>query len=222
MCSRWTPRMGLYTGPGRRRVLPPVVFGAGVLWHLLRHGARYDVIHTASFPYFSLLAAALARRRAGYRLVVDWHEVWTRDVLAASTWGGSAGPSAGWCRGCAPGVPQHAFCFSRLHAARLRRGGPPRRRHDPCRRVRRAALGARRNTRPSPSWCSPAVTSPRNACRRSCPRSPAPGLICRNSALQSSATARTGRGRAVDPQRWASAARLRHPASSPASGSTSY
>ena len=52
------PRMELYATGGRRRVLPPLVFGAGVLWHLLRHGGRYDVVHTASFPYFSLLAAA--------------------------------------------------------------------------------------------------------------------------------------------------------------------
>ena len=36
----------------------------GVLWHLLRHGRRYDVVHTASFPYFSLLAAAAAPARS--------------------------------------------------------------------------------------------------------------------------------------------------------------
>ena len=53
------PRMDLYTGSGRRRLLPPIVFGLGVLAHLLRRGGRYDVVHTASFPYFSLLAAAL-------------------------------------------------------------------------------------------------------------------------------------------------------------------
>ncbi len=51
------PRMELYVKgvSGRRRILPPLVFGAGVLLHLLRHGRRYDVVHTASFPYFSLL-----------------------------------------------------------------------------------------------------------------------------------------------------------------------
>src|SRR5215210_8114758 len=42
------PRMALYTGD-RRRILPPLVFGAGVLWHLLRHAGRYDVVHTAAF-----------------------------------------------------------------------------------------------------------------------------------------------------------------------------
>ena len=72
------PRMSLYAR-GRRRVLPPLVFGLGVLWHLLRFGRRYDVVHTASFPYFSLLAAGSARRVHRFRLVVDWHEFWTRE-----------------------------------------------------------------------------------------------------------------------------------------------
>src|SRR5215212_11404440 len=66
------PRMRLYTSSGRRRIAPPLVFGAGVLWHLLRHGRRYDVVHTASFPYFSVLAAGLTRRLGGFQLVVDW------------------------------------------------------------------------------------------------------------------------------------------------------
>src|SRR3954463_14199520 len=76
------PCMELYVA-GRRRVLPPLVFGAGVLWHLLRHGRRYDAVHTASFPYFSLLAAGLLRRWGRYRLIVDWHEVWSRDYWTA-------------------------------------------------------------------------------------------------------------------------------------------
>src|SRR5215210_7494653 len=67
------PRLGLYTASGRRRIGPPLVFGLGVLWHLARQGARYDVVHTASFPYFGLLAAGALRRRGHYRLVVDWH-----------------------------------------------------------------------------------------------------------------------------------------------------
>src|SRR4051794_28435549 len=67
-----TPRMALYSGPGQRRVLPPLAFGAGVLAHLLLRGGRYDVVHTASFPYFSLLAAALVRPLRNYALVVDW------------------------------------------------------------------------------------------------------------------------------------------------------
>jgi glycosyltransferase involved in cell wall biosynthesis len=112
------PRMGLYDGDGKRRILPPLVFGAGVLWHLLRRGRRYDVLHTASFPYFSLLAAALARPLARYRLVCDWHEVWSREY-----WGEYLGAlgGVGWAvqRLCAR-VGQRAFAFSRLHAERLR------------------------------------------------------------------------------------------------------
>src|SRR3954452_16712642 len=40
------PRMSLYS-EGRRRIAPPLVFGAGMLAHLLRHRGDYDVIHMA-------------------------------------------------------------------------------------------------------------------------------------------------------------------------------
>jgi glycosyltransferase involved in cell wall biosynthesis len=115
------PRMRLYTGP-RRRILPPLAFGLGVLVHLVRHGRRYEVVHTASFPYFSLLAAGAARRLGRYLLFVDWHEVWTkgywRDYL------GRVRGAAGWRvqRRCVR-LRQHAFCFSRLHERRLREEG---------------------------------------------------------------------------------------------------
>ena len=62
------PRMALYTSSGRRRILPPLVFGLGVLLHLLRRGRRYDVVHTCSFPYFPLLSAALVRPLIGFEL----------------------------------------------------------------------------------------------------------------------------------------------------------
>jgi glycosyltransferase involved in cell wall biosynthesis len=116
------PHMGLYTESGRRRIGEALVFGLGVLWHLLRHGRRYEVVHTGSFPYFSLLAAALVRPLGGYGLVVDWHEVWSREY-----WREYLGPLGGALgnavqRLCAR-VPQQAFCFSRLHARRLRAEG---------------------------------------------------------------------------------------------------
>jgi glycosyltransferase involved in cell wall biosynthesis len=116
------PRMALYTTSGRRRIVPPLVFGLGVLWHLLRHGRRYDVVDTAAFPYFSLLAAALTRPLGRYELVVDWFEVWSdsywREYLGAA--GGRVGALVQ--RACAR-VRQRAFCFSELHAARLREEG---------------------------------------------------------------------------------------------------
>ena len=115
------PRMTLYTRSGRRRILPPILFGLGVLVHLLRHGSSYDVVHTASFPYFSLLAAAAVRARRGFRLVVDWHEAWSR-----SYWIEYLGPVKGRIGAAVQSlclrVPQRAFCFSRLHADRLREG----------------------------------------------------------------------------------------------------
>jgi glycosyltransferase involved in cell wall biosynthesis len=115
-------RMALYTESGRRRIVPPLVFGLGVLWHLLRHGRRYDVVHTCAFPYFSLLSAALARRRGGYQLEADWFEVWSdaywRDYLGPL--GGRIGALVQ--RLCAR-VRQRAFCFSELHGTRLREEG---------------------------------------------------------------------------------------------------
>jgi glycosyltransferase involved in cell wall biosynthesis len=116
-----SPRMGLYAR-GRRRILPPVLFGLGVLRHLLRHGGRYDIVHTASFPYFSLLAAARLQRRGGYRLFVDWHEVWTRAYWRQYL--GPVGGRIGWRvqRACVR-LEQRAFCFSKLHEERLQAFG---------------------------------------------------------------------------------------------------
>jgi glycosyltransferase involved in cell wall biosynthesis len=116
------PRMGLYTQDGRRRVGPPIVFGLGVLLHLLRHGRRYDAVHMCSFPYFSLLAAAVARPLGRYELAVDWFEVWS-DTYWREYLGGVGGRiGAGVQRLCAR-VPQRAFCYSDLHARRLREEG---------------------------------------------------------------------------------------------------
>jgi glycosyltransferase involved in cell wall biosynthesis len=116
------PRMALYTESGRRRILPPLVFGLGVLWHLLRHGRRYEVVHTCAFPYFSLLAAAALRPLRRYGLVVDWFEVWSRSYWHDYLGGLQGAIGALVQRACAA-VPQRAFCFSTLHAARLHREG---------------------------------------------------------------------------------------------------
>ena len=114
----------LYTASGRRAIGPPVAFGAGVFAHLLRHGGSYDVVHTASFPYFSALAAGALRRPSGYELVVDWHEVWTgaywHEYLGRM--GGAVGATVQLR--CLR-LRQHALCFSagverRLHAAGVR------------------------------------------------------------------------------------------------------
>lgn len=116
------PRMELYTASGRRRILPPLVFGLGVLLHLLRHGRRYDVVHTSAFPYFSLLSAGLLRRVSGYRLVVDWFEVWSRSYWRDYL-GGLGGRVGELVQRLCTRVPQQAFCFSELHARRLHEEG---------------------------------------------------------------------------------------------------
>jgi glycosyltransferase involved in cell wall biosynthesis len=111
------PRFRLYAD-GRRRIVPPVVFGLGVFWHLWRHRGRYDVVHTGSFPYFSLLAARALRRRGGYGLFVDWIEVWTQHYWRA--YAGRFVGSIGWRiqRLCVR-MRHHAFTFARLNAERL-------------------------------------------------------------------------------------------------------
>ncbi len=116
------PPMALYGANGSRRITPPLVFGVGVLGHLLLRGGRYDAVHTASFPYFSVLAAAIARPLHRFRLVLDWHEVWTRDYWREYL--GRLGGWVGWTvqRLCIR-VRQHAFCFSQLNMDRLRAQG---------------------------------------------------------------------------------------------------
>jgi glycosyltransferase involved in cell wall biosynthesis len=111
------PRMTLYSR-GRRRIFPPLRFGWGVFVHLLRFGNRYDVVHTASFPYFSLLAAGVTRFLHRFRINCDWHEVWSHDYWRSYL--GKGAGHIGWLiqRLCAQ-VPQKAYTFSRLHASRL-------------------------------------------------------------------------------------------------------
>ena len=166
------PRMALYTESGRRRILPPLVFGAGVLWHLLRHGRRYDAVHTASFPYFSLLAAAAARPLGA----LPARRRLARGLDAVRTGASTSGESGGWVgwvvqRLCLR-VPQRAFCFSRLHARRLReegyRGEVTVLEGEYAGPLEPGATASR----PSRSSCSPAGSSPRSACRRWCRRSP--------------------------------------------------
>jgi glycosyltransferase involved in cell wall biosynthesis len=117
-----TPEMSLYTPGGRRKIAPPIVFGLGVLWHLLRHGRRYDIVHTAAFPYFSVLAAAVARRVHRFALFVDWHEVWTRSYW--NEYLGRAKGFMGWGiqRLCLK-TRQRAFCFAQMTADRCEEEG---------------------------------------------------------------------------------------------------
>jgi glycosyltransferase involved in cell wall biosynthesis len=114
----------LYTASGRRRIGPPLRFGWGTFWHLLRNRRRYDVVHTCAFPYFSLIAARLAGAFGGFRVVVDWHEVWTREYWREYL-GPVLGPIGALVERICIRLSPRSFTFSRLHAERLRAGGAP-------------------------------------------------------------------------------------------------
>jgi glycosyltransferase involved in cell wall biosynthesis len=110
------PVMPLYVGE-RRRIWPPVRFGIGVFAHFVRKGRHYDHVHTASFPFFSLLALGAARLWCRFSLDVDWFEVWT-----ASYWReylGRLGPIGAGVQALCAKIPQRAFVFSSLHGNRL-------------------------------------------------------------------------------------------------------
>lgn len=116
------PRLNLYSG-GKRRIWPALRFGLGVFVHLLRHGSQYDRLHMASFPFFSLLAAGAMKPFYRYKIAVDWHEVWTAQYWRAYL-GGIGRIGAAVQRLCAR-VPQQAYSFSYLHAARAEELGCP-------------------------------------------------------------------------------------------------
>jgi glycosyltransferase involved in cell wall biosynthesis len=118
------PGGGLYTRSGRRRIRPPLRFGLGLFFHLLRHGRRYEAVHSASFPFFSLLGASFALwlTRSRTRLIVDWHELW-----GLAYWQSYLGPVRGRIAFANQGVclrlPDSSFTFSRLAERRLRELG---------------------------------------------------------------------------------------------------
>jgi glycosyltransferase involved in cell wall biosynthesis len=107
----------LYDGE-RRKIGPPLRFGAGVLWHLLRHGRQYDVVHTSSFPFFSLLAAGVARRVGGYRIACDWFEVWSKQYWRAYL-GPKGGPVGYAIQRACTHIKQEPHVLSNMHGERL-------------------------------------------------------------------------------------------------------
>jgi len=112
----------LYAASGRRTIGPPLRFGWGVFWHLLRHRRRYDIVHTCAFPYFSLIAARLACAFGGPPVVTDWHEVWT-DGYWQQYLGTAAGRVGAAVQRLCIRLTGPAFAFSQLHATRLRQEG---------------------------------------------------------------------------------------------------
>jgi len=112
----------LYTPSGRRRIVPPLRFGCGVLWHVLRHRGDYDVIHTCAFPYFPLIAAHLATACGGPPVVADWLETWS-DEYWRTYLGGLRGRLGAAVQRLCMRLTKQACVLSALQAARLVEGG---------------------------------------------------------------------------------------------------
>jgi glycosyltransferase involved in cell wall biosynthesis len=88
----------------------------------MTHRNHYDVVHTGSFPFFSVLAAAAALKGTRTALGVEWYEVWSKAYWHRYL--GSVRGSVGWIvQRLSARVPQHAFVLSDLHGRRLREEG---------------------------------------------------------------------------------------------------
>jgi glycosyltransferase involved in cell wall biosynthesis len=112
----------LYGADGNRTIGQALRFGRGVARHLSTHRGAYDVVHVSASPYFGVLGAGLARRLGRFRLFVDWHEVWS-DSYWREYLGGLKGRVAQQIQRACVRLPQRAFCFSAMHAQRLREEG---------------------------------------------------------------------------------------------------
>ena len=115
------PNSPFYSARGNRRIWPTLRFGFGVFVHLLRHGRDYDVVQSASFPFFSVIAARLAfalRRRHRPKLIVDWLEVWPRDYWIAYT-GAVFGRIGYAIQQACMRAPDQGVTYSAMHEARL-------------------------------------------------------------------------------------------------------
>ena len=110
--------------PGRRRILPPLVFGAGVLWHLLRHGRPLR-----RRPH-RLVSVLLAARGGAWRRPLGGATGWSstgtrlgRWRTGASTWA-ALGGRIGWASSaCACGSRSGRSASRACTPARLREEG---------------------------------------------------------------------------------------------------
>ena len=117
-----SPDEPLYGPDGNRTIGQALRFGRGVARHLLAHRGAYDVVHVSASPFFGLAATGLVRRIGRYRVAADWHEVWS-DGYWMEYLGGPKGRVAAFVQRACARIPQRAFCFSELHARRLRELG---------------------------------------------------------------------------------------------------
>lgn len=122
-CVAVSPGGPLYVPSGRRRLLPPLLFGVGVFLHFARRRGAYDIVHCLSYPFTSLVAVrlALAGRRET-KVFCEWLEWLTPEYWRS--YGGRIGGGLGRLvqRLCLRLSPE-AFAFSDLVESRLRAAG---------------------------------------------------------------------------------------------------
>jgi glycosyltransferase involved in cell wall biosynthesis len=120
-CVAVAPGGSLHREDGRRRLLPPALFGLGVFFHFLRHRRSYDAVHCLSYPFAPLVAVRAALAGRDVRVRCEWLE-----CLSASYWR-SYGPVLGRLgallqRLCLRLTPE-AVVFSSHTERRLREAG---------------------------------------------------------------------------------------------------
>jgi glycosyltransferase involved in cell wall biosynthesis len=120
-CVAVSPGGSLYRDDGRRRLLPPALFGLGVFLHFLRHRRRYDAVHCLSYPFASLVAVRAALTGSGVRVRCEWLE-----CLSESYWcsyGRVLGRLGALVQRLCLRLTPEAVVFSRHTERRLREAG---------------------------------------------------------------------------------------------------
>ncbi len=120
-CIAVSPPGELHLPDGKRRLMPTLLFGAGVFLHLARNRKRYDVVHCLSYPYVSLLGARVALAGSGTPLCCEWLECLTDGYWRSyGRWSGRLGKALQ--RVCVWSTPR-AIAFSDHTRRRLRESG---------------------------------------------------------------------------------------------------
>ena len=120
-CVAVSPGGALHREDGSRRPLPALLFGLGVLWHLVRRRGHYDAVHCLSYPYLGLIAVRIALAGAPVRIVCEWLECLSDDYWRS--YGRVEGRVGRALERLCVRLTPEAVAFSQLTARRLRERG---------------------------------------------------------------------------------------------------
>jgi glycosyltransferase involved in cell wall biosynthesis len=120
-CVAVAPGWPIYSREGRRRAIPPVMFGIGTFMHFLFRRQKYDIVHCLSYPFFSLLAVRVALAGSGTRVMCEWLECLTDGYWRSL--GGLAGRAGPPLQRLCLRLTREALVFSDHTARRMREEG---------------------------------------------------------------------------------------------------